>query len=293
MKFGKVDNPEEVDFTLPQDHPDTKRALAKGKGKGLDVYVGCAKWSSAELKGFYPKGTKDELAYYASQFNSIELNATFRKRYFAPQYEKWAAATPEGFKFCPKMGGYISHTRRLQDVEESVDLFVENASALGDRMGVPYVQMHDNFDPKDFDRVVNFCENWKYDLDVAFELRKSVWYEDESIADQVQAQFEKCGIIKILVDTAGRRDMMHMRLTSPIAFIRWVGVNDETIDLPRLDEWVDRIASWKKQGMSTLYFFVHQNVERSSPLLSAYFIEKLNKKIGTDLKIPTTLDSKS
>ena len=98
MKFGQVENPDEVDFTIPPDHPDTKKNLAKGKGKGLEVYVGCAKWSSAELKNFYPKGTRDELAYYSSQFNSIELNATFRKRYFAPQYEKWANATPEGFK---------------------------------------------------------------------------------------------------------------------------------------------------------------------------------------------------
>ncbi len=289
MKFGKVDDPSIVDFTLPPDHPDTKKNLAKGKGKGLDVYVGCAKWSSAELKGFYPKGTKDELAYYSSQFNSIELNATFRKRYFAPQYKKWADATPDGFKFCPKLGGYISHTRRLLDVEESVDLFVENASAMGDKLGVPFLQMIDNFDPKDIDRIATFCDNWKYDVPVAIELRKTTWFTDETVADEVNDIFGKCGIINILVDTAGRRDMVHMRLTSPIAFIRWVGANYDDKDYPRLDEWVDRIADWKKQGLETLYFFVHQNVERESPLLSAYFIEKLNKKIGTDLKIPATL----
>lgn len=289
MKFGKVDDPSTVDFTLPPDHPDTRTNLAKGAGRGLDVYVGCAKWSSAELKGFYPKGTKDELGYYSSQFNSIELNATFRRRFYAPQYEKWAAAVPDGFKFCPKLPGYISHTRRLSEVEESVDSFVENSSALGDRMGVPYIQMHDNFDPKDFDRVESFCENWKYDIEVAFELRKSIWYEDESIADRVQARFEKCGILKVLVDTAGRRDLMHMRLTSPTVFLRWVGCNDDAIDHGRLNEWIERLAQWKKQGMSTLYFFVHQNVETSSPKLAAYFIEKLNSAIGTKLKVPVTL----
>jgi len=82
--------------------------------------------------------------------------------------------------------------------------------------------------------------------------------------------------------------MMHMRLTTPTAFIRWVGANHPT-DYPRLDEWVARIAKWKKLGLEKLYFFVHQNVEKESPLLSAYFIEKLNKKIGSDLKIPQTL----
>ena len=69
MKFGQVPNPEEIDFTIPPDHPDTKRVLKASKAKDLKVYVGCAKWNSKDLKGFYPKGVKDELAYYSSQFN--------------------------------------------------------------------------------------------------------------------------------------------------------------------------------------------------------------------------------
>jgi hypothetical protein len=42
--------------------------------------------------------------------------------------------------------------------------------------------------------------------------------------------------------------------------------------------------------MRKLYFFVHQNAEKESPALAAYFIEKLNKKLGTDLQPPKTLD---
>jgi hypothetical protein len=57
-----------------------------------------------------------------------------------------------------------------------------------------------------------------------------------------------------------------------------------------LDEWVERIAEWKKLGLEKLYFFVHQNIEKESPFLSAYFIEKLNKKIGSSLAIPKTLN---
>ena len=82
---------------------------------------------------------------------------------------------------------------------------------------------------------------------------------------------------------------MHMRLTTPKAFIRWVGANHPSSDRERLDEWVERVASWKKQGLAELYFFVHQNIEKESPLLSAHFIEKLNKEIGADLKMPKTL----
>ncbi len=77
-----------------------------------------------------------------------------------------------------------------------------------------------------------------------------------------------------------------MRLTTPVAFIRWVGCNNDDIDHKRLDQWVTRIKKWQKEGLKELHFFVHQNIEVSSPLLSAYFIEKLNKELRTDLEIP-------
>ena len=80
-----------------------------------------------------------------------------------------------------------------------------------------------------------------------------------------------------------------VRRRPPAAFVRWVGANEPASDRARLDEWVERTAVWKKQGLAELNFFVHQNIEKESPLLSGYFIEKLNKKIGTDLKPPNTL----
>ena len=112
MKFGQVPNPEEIDFTIPADHVDTKRVLAKSKAKDLKIYVGCAKWNKADLKNFYPKGTKDELGYYSTQFNCIELNATFYRLFPATQFEKWRETVPDGFKFFPKLGQDISHWGR-------------------------------------------------------------------------------------------------------------------------------------------------------------------------------------
>ena len=288
MKFGQVDNPEEIDFTLPEDHLDTKRLLGKSKSKDFKAYVGCAKWNKADLKNFYPKGTKDELGYYSTQFNCIELNATFYRLFPFSTFEKWRDNTPDEFKFFPKIGQDISHFGRLKDTEKKVDEFVNNASHLQDKLGVPFLQMHNNFAPKDFDRVKAFVKNWQYDIPLAIEFRKTDWYNDSEVSADLYELLESNKIANVLVDTAGRRDLLHMRLTTPAAFIRYVGANHES-DYTRLDDWIDRIAVWKKQGLSQLYFFVHQNIEEESPVLSAYFIEKLNKKIGTDLKIPTTL----
>ena len=48
MKFGSVENPVQIDFTLPKDHPDTARVLSRFKDDNIpDIYVGCAKWNKA------------------------------------------------------------------------------------------------------------------------------------------------------------------------------------------------------------------------------------------------------
>ena len=78
---------------------------------------------------------------------------------------------------------------------------------------------------------------------------------------------------------------MHMRLTNPTAFVRYVGANHES-DYNRLEDWVDRLLEWKTQGIKEINFFVHQNIEKASPLLSAHFIKKLNPALGCELTIP-------
>jgi uncharacterized protein YecE (DUF72 family) len=294
MKFGQVDNPETIDFTIPPDHPDTAQALKAPAppSDNLEIRVGCAKWNKADLKNFYPRGTKDELAYYSTQFNSIELNATFYRLFPTTTFENWRATTPDDFRFFPKLEQTISHFRRLKDVEEVVERNIANMSQLGDKLAMPFLQMRDDFAPKDFDRVAAFAENWTYDAPLAMEFRHTNWYNDPAVSSRLYALLEAHGIANVLVDTAGRRDLMHMRLTTPTAFVRWVGANVPDSDRARLDDWVERIAKWKRAGLQKLYFFVHQNDEQESPALAAHFIERLNKKIGADLPTPKTLAPK-
>jgi uncharacterized protein YecE (DUF72 family) len=268
MKFGQVPDPSEIDFTLPKDHPRTKEILKENKSKKFHVYVGCAKWNKADLKGFYPKGTKDELTYYSTQFNSIELNATFYSLPSPDQILTWKDKTPADFKFFPKITNTVSHFRRLLNITDVVTHFSTY-----------------NFKPKDYARLEEFIKNWPKEVPLAVELRNEEWFADEEVFNKTMELFEENNITNIIVDTAGRRDMLHMRLTTTSTFIRYVGANSES-DYTRLDEWVTRIKIWKKEGLENFYFFVHQNIEKASPLLSAYFIEKLNKEIGTQLHIP-------
>jgi uncharacterized protein YecE (DUF72 family) len=290
MKFGSVNNPQDIDFTLPKDHPDTKRVLNLVKDDNIpEIYVGCAKWNRADLKGFYPRGTKDELMYYSRQFNAIELNATFYRIFPAEQFSTWYDKTPKGFKFFPKLNQEISHWKRLNDTNAIVENYLYNASNLKEKLGTVFLQMHNNFAPKDFNQVVRFIENWPETIPLAVEFRHTNWYNDEAIAADLYQLLETNNISNIVVDTAGRRDLMHMRLTNATAFVRYVGANHQT-DYTRLDDWVERLKLWKNQGIKEINFFIHQNIEKESPLLSAYFIKKINTELGYALKIPNEAD---
>lgn len=284
MKFGSVKEPDLVDFTLPPDHFGTSQFLS-GKKNLKEVYVGCAKWNKTDLKKFYPKGTKDELAYYSSQFNCIELNATFYSHFSEDQIETWRTKVPDNFKFFPKVHQRISHLKRLNDVEESVEYYTEGIRAFKEKMGMIFLQLHDNFKPKTMDRLEHFCSLWPTDLPLAIELRNTEWFNDDAIADHVYKLFEQYHITNIITDTAGRRDLLHMRLTTPTAFVRYVGANHPS-DWTRLDDWMERIKTWVDGGLENLYFFVHQNLEKESPVLATKFIEMLNAEFGLELKVP-------
>lgn len=292
MKFGQVEDPSKVDFTLPKDHIKTSNILKKTKAKNLEISIGCAKWNKTDLKGFYPKGTKDELTYYGTQFNSIELNATFYGMPSPDQVQMWKEKTPAGFKFFPKITNTVSHFRRLLNITDVVTQFATAVLNFDEKLGMVFLQLHDNFKPKDYERLEKFVQDWPQEVPLAVELRNNEWFSDEEIFNKTCGLFEEHNITNIIVDTAGRRDMLHMRLTTPVAFIRYVGANAES-DYTRLDDWLERIKTWKAEGLEKLYFFIHQNVEKASPLLSAYFIENLNKELGTEIHIPEMADAKT
>lgn len=286
MKFGQVTNPQDIDFNLPAISPETLKLLKQHKNKAsFEVYVGCAKWNKTELKGFYPRGTKDELTYYSNQFNSIELNATF---YHAPskeQVETWKNKTPADFKFFPKIPQSISHYSRLLNTEEKVKEFTDNIVFFEEKLGMIFLQMHDNYKPKDMERLREFLSKFPKGLPLAVEVRNQEWFSDPKIAEAYFQLLKEFSITNVLVDTAGRRDLLHMRLTTPIAFIRYVGANHAS-DYSRLDEWIAVIKQWRKAGLQKLYFFIHQNIEVESPLLATYFIQQLNAEFGLSIVCP-------
>jgi uncharacterized protein YecE (DUF72 family) len=291
MKFGKVDDPSNVNFTIPDDHPGMDALLSNLNRNGVpDVFVGCAKWNRKELKNFYPRGTKDELEYYAKQFNCVEMNATFYRNFSEDQVSDWYEKVPASFRFFPKVFRMVSHLKWLNNIEGPVDEFLGSVVHFREKLGTVFLQMRDNFAPKFFDRLVRFVEEWPDDIPLAVELRHPDWFSDSDIAEEFHHLLEENNVANVLVDTAGRRDMMHMRLTNNEAFIRFVGANHPS-DYDRIDEWVLRLKKWSDEGLQNIHFFVHQNVEKASPVLAAHFIRNLNRELGTSLNVPDLPDN--
>lgn len=289
MNFGKVDNPAQVIFTLPVTDKATYRILKRYKKSSFrNVRIGCAKWNRKDLKNFYPRGAGDELIYYSGQFNSVELNASFYKMFPEAQFKTWYKKSEKNFQFFPKVPRIISHNKRLKDCERLVDDFITNIQPLKKKLGMVFLQMPNNFHPKNIERLEPFFSHWPKEVPLAAEFRHTDWYNDPDVAKQLYKTLEKYKVANVITDTAGRRDLLHMRLTSNTAFVRYVGANHPS-DYTRLDEWIERIEDWHSAGLRNLYFFMHQNVEKESPILAAYFIEKLNHKFGTKIKVPKTL----
>jgi len=100
---------------------------------------------------FYPRGTKqtEMLTYYATRFNAVEINMTFRRRVEESTLERWRDATPDDFRFTMKANAGITHYFRLKNTGDRVREFVARTQALGSRFGVVLFQTPERiaFDP--------------------------------------------------------------------------------------------------------------------------------------------------
>jgi len=292
MDFGKVDQVEGIDFVLPPDHPLTEDLFMRGgwdKEAPLRVHVGCSVWGRKDWVGrLYPKGTKDKdfLACYVQQFNTIELNALFYNLQPRAVIEKWASVADEGFRFCPKFSDTISHRQQLKNAEVETDLFIDHMQSFGGKLGYSFLQLSDSFGSDRAGTLQDYLRRLPHDFRTCIELRREDWFRDARGVKDTWQLFRELGKGTVITDTSGRRDCLHMILTAPVAFIRFVGNNLHPTDYARVDSWADRLKTWVDKGLREIYFFIHTHNEQHSPELGRYVVEQFNQKFGAQLKPP-------
>ena len=125
------------------------------------VRVGISGWRYAGWRGdFYPKGLaqRRELEYAAERLTSIEINGSFYSLQRASSYAAWREATPDDFVFAVKGGRFITHLKRLVDVETPLaNFFASGVLALGSKLGPVLWQLPEVL-TYDADRLAGFFE---------------------------------------------------------------------------------------------------------------------------------------
>lgn len=290
MLFGEINRKllNKTDFTLPKDAATNKTVFTKGKGS-TKIHLGCAKWGRPEWVGkIYPKGTKEKdfLKYYGQHYDSIELNATNYKVYSGEQLKSWADKIDNPvFKFCPKAHRAMCFLKHSQFRGRVTDDFLENVRAFGSKLG-PVFFTHDEkvkWDAQGEKEFFEYLETLPTDITFFVEERWEGFFSDKKLMDRYYAKLRELKIGTIITDTAGRRDILHMQLTIPKAFIRFVGNSLHPTDFPRIDSWAARIKKWMDAGIEEIYFFMHMHDEGKSPELTQYVVESFNKKAKTKL----------
>jgi len=292
MEFGRVNIPEleSIDLSLPADAAANKKIL-KGKAvKDPKVYVGCAKWGRTEWVGkIYPKGTRESkfLDHYVKHYNSIELNAMHHKLYGPIATAKWATKVKgKDFLFCPKMYKGITHSGKLGEKKFFVTDFMRAVKGFGKNLGPVFVQVNESFSPKRKEELFKFLETLPEDIKFFMEVRHPAWFAKKENFKELCDLLKKLNIGTVITDTAGRRDCLHMQLTTPTAFIRFTGNSLHPTDYTRIDDWVKRIKLWLDSGLKELYYFMHMHDEAFSPELSAYLAEQLNAVCKLNVQVP-------
>jgi uncharacterized protein YecE (DUF72 family) len=200
---------------------------------------------------FYPAGlrAREELAWYAARFSTVELNYPFYRVPTSATFVQWREATPEDFLFAVKVNRVISHLRRLHDVAGPLDEFLGRARELGPKLGPLLVQLPPQM-PVDLPRVARFLSMVPREERWALEVRHPSW----QTADVYELLAEHAVALCIPV---GGRLQPDLVTTAPFTYLRFHagagpagGFTDQ-----ELRTWAKRLRALARSGKGIYAYF--------------------------------------
>jgi uncharacterized protein YecE (DUF72 family) len=280
MEFGRLPRVDDVDFRMPEDPAWNERLLGRvgrpdpaATPSAFELRMGMASWSDPRLVDRLGGSRENALSVHSRAVPSNELNSTFYG-YEQERLARWSASVPPGFKFCPKLPSSITHERLLENADEEMEAFVAATDALGATRGLTWFALPPYVPTTHRGRLMHFLARWSPRLPLAIEVRHPSWFERRAFEELV-VQLADLGVTFILTDTAGRRDALHMHLSSGATMIRFVANALHPTDYERLDAWVERLADWSKLGLQEAYFFFHQKNEAETVDLAEHLEKRL------------------
>jgi len=196
------------------------------------IRLGTSAFTAEGWEGtFYPPGMKpaDYLSFYATRFNSVEVDSTFYRSPTKATVQGWANKTPAGFVFAAKVPQSITHEKVLVDCDAELKEFVQTMDLLGDKLG-PLLLQFGYFNKKAFVGVNDFLARLRPFLKklpkghkFAVEIRNKNWL----VPQFVEALRER-GVALALIDQSWMPRPAEWfekldPITADFTYVRWLG----------------------------------------------------------------------
>jgi uncharacterized protein YecE (DUF72 family) len=219
------------------------------------LYVGTSGWAYTIWKPeFYPKNvaSKNFLKHYATQLNTVEVNYTFRRSLTEKAATGWMADVGPNFRFALKANQYITHIKKLQNVEEPVQRFLATLQPLATQLGPVLFQLPPTT-KADIAVLRDFLALLPRNFKAAFEFRHASWFADEvyQVLRDHNATLCVAETEKLTTPEIRTANYIYFRFRQP---------SYSADDVKKLAERVARCVS---DGLETYAFFKHEEDPRS------------------------------
>ncbi len=268
------------------------------------IRVGISGWRYPPWRGhFYPEDLpqRRELEYAASHLTSIEINGSFYALQRPSSYAKWRAEVPDDFVFAVKGGRFITHMKRLREVETPLaNFFASGVLALEHTLGPILWQLPATF-AYDEKVLTEFCALLPRTTTEAAELATrhddkvtgdKLWsgqVEERPLryaleprhhsfaAEEACAHLAECDLALVVADSAGKWPRFEQAI-GPVVYARLHGDTElyaSGYTDRALDEWAEKLRGWTAGGRDGFVYF-DNDIKGYAPHDAMKLIERLS-----------------
>jgi len=205
--------------------------------------IGTIGFSYSPWRGvFYPPGSKpnEYLAYYASRFDSVELDTTFHAMPTLERVRAWAEQVDEQFRFVVKTPKMITHEGPIEQRVDLMRAFADVVRGFEQKLGMVLLQFPPTFEPRETSSLMKMLDRVR-DVPLAVEFRNNAWFAQGTVR-----LFDERGVTVVANDYL---DQTQPLISRQPMFLRFIGEHDrfskydeEELDMTeRLQWWIDQV----------------------------------------------------
>jgi uncharacterized protein YecE (DUF72 family) len=226
----------------------------------MHLHLGTMGWSYSFWKGkLYPEklATNEFLAYYAKQFNTVEVDSTFYRIPRAQNVASWKAQTPKDFVFSLKFPKIITHVKMLKNCQEETNVFLERMELLKEKLGALLFQFPYAFGTEQVPLLRDFLQNLPTKYRCVVEIRNR-----KLLNDEFYSVLENNNAVLAWVDSPFMPQIEEV--TSDFIYVRWEGdrrlvkgslARIEVDRKGQIAAWGERLKPFLEEGNKVFGYF--------------------------------------